>query len=382
MDKPATVTIIGPLVWGGVWGHGPELARHLGRANRVLYYNPLVPVGATAPSFRETGAYPAAEGVEVIERRCRLRLGVLYGLVMEWRNLLAAVSSKPDFLITYYPLGSILALLWCRIRGVRALFVYADFPDILGHRLARAAAREIGLPLAVRLAGAGSLATSRLLYEDLQKLTRRCTLVPNGVDLSRISGRDGPETGTPQPAGSEFAFRVGFVGFFGDWVDLETVLEAARLCPQVEFVLVGDGPRRPMLEKAAEALKNVRLTGALPHKEVFAEIRRMDLGLVPFKVNRMTDRVSPVKLFEYWAMGKPVLATGCRELQLTARSAPEALSFFSGPGELAGRINRLAQDREALARAGRQSLQAVRDYDWQVLGPRIEGLLKGENPPG
>ena len=380
MNKPAIIAIIGPVVWGGVWGHGPELARYLGRTNSVIYYNPVVPVGATAPSFHQTGAYPPAEGVRVIERRSGLRLGALYGLAMEWRNFSAVFRSKPDCLVTYYPLGSVTALLWCRIRRIRALFIFADFPDILGHRLARLVARTIGLPLTTRLAGTGSVATSHLLYEDLRKHTRRCLLIPNGVDLSRLPEQDEHETTMLKKPETGPAFRVGFVGFFGEWVDLELILEAARLCPQTEFVLVGDGPGGEMLEKAAGTLNNVRLTGALPHDRVFAEIRRMDLGLVPFKVNRMTDRVSPVKLFEYWAMGKPVLATGCRELHRVAETVPKALRFFSDAGELAKLINQMAQNPGALTEAGRESLQAVKYYDWQVLGARIEGLLKGESP--
>ncbi|MBN2289403.1 MAG: glycosyltransferase [Candidatus Glassbacteria bacterium] len=382
MDKAATVAIIGPVVWGGVWGHGPELARYLGRSNDVLYLNPIVPAGATAPSFRNTGAYPAAAGVRVVERRSGLRPGVLYGLAMEWRNFTAVFRSKPGYLVAYYPVGALLALVWCRLSGARALFVYADFPDILRHRLARLAARVVGLPLAARLASAGSVATSRLLQEDLLKHSRRCSFVPNGIDLSRLGEKSGTASGETRRPDSDRPFRVGFVGFFGEWIDLEVVLEAARLCPAVEFVMVGDGPRREELENQARALDNVRLTGTLPHDRVFAEIRHMDLGLVPFKVNRVTDRVCPVKLFEYWAMGKPVLATGCRELLRVSGEAPKALTIFSGAGELAELIRLLSRDREALAAAGRESLRAVRDYDWKVLGARIERQLKGEEPGG
>ncbi|MEA2063100.1 MAG: hypothetical protein U9P14_05330 [Gemmatimonadota bacterium] len=256
MKKSSRIAIIGPVVWGGVWGHGPELARYLGRENSVTYFDPLVARGATAPSFQDTGAYPAAEGVTVVRRCSAFRLGVLYGLAMEWRNFLAVFSSGADHLITYYPLGSVLAMLWCRVRGIRSLFVYADFPDILGHRLARLVARKLCLPLTARLAGAGCVATSRLLCEDLKKFTSRCEHVPNGVGLESL-GR--VSTGTPSleksssmsheshPPGKR-QLRVGFVGYFGHWVDLDLILETARLCPQHEFVLAGDGPAREGLE--------------------------------------------------------------------------------------------------------------------------------------
>jgi len=147
--------MIGPVVWGSVWGHGPELARYLSRHAKVQYYNPVVPVGAAAPSFTETGAYPELEQVEVIRRSSRFRPGILYGLAMEWQNLLAAAKSDPACLVTYYPLGSVLALLWCRLKKKKSLFVFADLPEILRPRLARFLARRFFLAATARLATAG-----------------------------------------------------------------------------------------------------------------------------------------------------------------------------------------------------------------------------------
>ncbi|MEA2063691.1 MAG: glycosyltransferase, partial [Gemmatimonadota bacterium] len=170
----------------------------------------------------------------------------------------------------------------------------------------------------------------------------------------------------------------GFVGYFGHWVDLDLILETARLCPQHEFVLAGDGPAREGLEARTQEVKNIRFTGVLPHEKVFEEIRLMDLGLIPFKINEVTDRASPVKLFEYWAMGVPVLATACLEIRLVAETAPAgALSFFEGPAELARKIDELAHRPEARRHSRGICLRAVQPYDWKTLGARVEEILKG-----
>ena len=369
--------MIGPVVWGSVWGHGPELARYLSGPAKVKYYNPLVPAGASAPSFAEKGTYPRLERVEVIRRSCRLTTGVLYGLAMEWQNLIAAVRSNPDCLVTYYPLGSVLALLWCRLKRKKSLFVFADLPEILRSRLARFLARRFFLAVSAKLATAGCVATSRLLFDDIREIAPKSILVPNGVNLSSIPGR--PEPDQIDDSGKEgSSFTAGFVGYFGEWVDFEPLFQAAQLCPEIKFLIIGEGANREHLLSRARDLKNIDFTGALPHAEVFARIAGMDVCLIPFALNRTTDRVSPVKLFEYWAMGKPVLATPCLELRRIAETAPRALSFFSGGRELASALNSFLQDRQALREASGEALRVVQDYDWEILGARILRFIEAE----
>jgi len=373
-----TVTVIGPVVWGSVWGHGPELARYLSDKAQVYYFNPLVPPKPITPSFVEADAYPVPEGVTVTKRSSCFSPGVLYGLEMEWKNLQAALSSNPDCLVTYYPLGSILALVWCRLKGKRSLFVYADLPRILRHRLARFLARKLGLPAVVRLATAGCVATSHLLYQDLRKISPKCILVPNGVNLKELTRRKDKliKQGLPR---SREEFTAGFVGYFGEWVDFELIFDTARLCPRINFLFVGDGPKRRELEERSLSLDNVHFKGPVPHREVFNEIAGMDICLIPFKVNELTNRVNPVKLFEYWAMGKPVLATGCLELQHLAEAAPKALKLFSSPDELASCLESLRQQPQLLAEASGEALRVVRRYDWQKLGAEIVNFILGES---
>ncbi len=365
--ESGSTLMIGPVAWGGVWGHGPELARHLALSRPVEYLDPPRPPGECAPSFQPGEAYPLPEAVRAIHRRSRFRPGILYGLALEWANLCAAVRSRASSLVTYYALGSVLALAWFRLRGRRSLFVYADFPDILRSAVARFLFRVLGLRLTTALATRGSLATSRLLYEDLGRLTVRRHHVPNGVRLDEITALR-----TEREPGS--GFTVGFVGFFGPWVHLESVAAAARLCPSVRFELAGEGPARARLHEE-DIPGNMVFLGRLPHAEVFRRIAVWDLGLVPFRINPLTDRVSPVKLFEYWALGCPVLASPCRELALTAETAPAALTLYRDPDSLAAAIRAFQEDPERLTAASAEARMAVKEYDWKELGRKIQTLL-------
>jgi len=366
-ERRDTVTLIGPVVWGSVWGHGPELALWLSRERRVVWIDPVIPRAAAKPSFQDRDSYPVPAGVEVIRRKSRLETGVLYGIAMELRNLSAVVRGRRGGVVTYYPLGCLLALLWCRIVRRRTLFVYADRPDVLAGKFVRWLAIRLFLPATATLAAA-CVATSSLLYEEVRRYNRNTVLLPNGVDLA---GLPGLEAAGDEPR----RFCAGFVGWFGEWVDFDLLLDTAGRLPEVDFLLVGDGPLLKEIEPRAVKLPNVRLTGALPHREVFRRIDRMDLCLVPFRIAALTDRVSPVKLFEYWARGKPVLAAGCHELKLYARRHPAALFIYEDPAGLARLIETFRRDGRLLAQAGAEAKTAVRDYDWQVIGRKIAELV-------
>ena len=115
--------------------------------------------------------------------------------------------------------------------------------------------------------------------------------------------------------------------------------------------------------------------GRLSHARVFEEIAKMDLCLAPFIVNAVTDRVSPVKMFEYWALGKPVLGSACRELRRLAEKHPGAIEIFTSPTELAQSISSFRHDPKRYARAVSLAREAVKSYDWKILGRRIVSLL-------
>ncbi|MBW7998198.1 MAG: glycosyltransferase family 4 protein [Candidatus Glassbacteria bacterium] len=374
MPGKKKIAFIGPVVWGSVWGHGPELARYLSERDKVVYFDPLVPPAAQKSSFIDRDSYRRPAEMKLVRRKCRFRPGLLYGLCMELCNLWAVVRCGADAIVTYYPAGTLLALLWCRLRGKRSLFIYADSSAIIASPLARRAA-GFGLGLSARLASAGCIATSGPLLEDIRRYTRRAELIPNGVDLGRLE-RPGQTAEKDEEAKK---FTVAFAGAFGEWVDVELIIETAASCGWAGFVLIGDGPRLQDARGLAAGLNNVELTGALPHSEVFSRLAEADVCLVPFAVNELTDRVCPVKLFEYWAMGKPVVATPCRELKRLAGEHPGSLYLAENSSSTTKLLERFSNQPELRASSSRAAKAAVKDYDWRELGARIRDMLFAGN---
>jgi polysaccharide pyruvyl transferase CsaB len=136
-------------------------------------------------------------------------------------------------------------------------------------------------------------------------------LARNGADFPFFS-KAGPNNllaAVPHPV-------VGYFGAIADWIDLDLVYEVARLRPQYSFVLIGQVFGRDTSK--LEALPNVRLLGNKPYADIPGYLYNFDACLIPFLLNQVTKATDPVKLYEYFSLGKPVVATDMKELEQCA----------------------------------------------------------------
>lgn len=183
----------------------------------------------------------------------------------------------------------------CRsMRGQRVLYdVMDDTPEFsVGlsarwmHRMHQSLARS---------AGHLWCSASRLQEQLLAGTGRVATLVRNGSGVMPGAAL--------APAAPPWV--LGYVGTIADWFDWALVLHLARGLPQVELRLYG-----PMLAARPQHLPdNVKCFAAVPHEEVAGLMAQWHAGLIPFKKNRLTDGVDPVKYYEYRAAGLAVLST-------------------------------------------------------------------------
>jgi hypothetical protein len=161
-----------------------------------------------------------------------------------------------------------------------------------------------------RIAGRADLlvASAGSLAGRLEEITgRSVVLVPNAVDGRLFSGDPGRLPGD-FPAGDGPVF--GYHGsLYGDWFDWDGLTRLARHRPEARLVIIGDDTTtRP------EMPGNVFFLGLKARHQLPGYVGRFDVGLVPFIVSEVTHAVSPLKVFEYLAMGVPVAAPPLRSL--------------------------------------------------------------------
>jgi len=132
-------------------------------------------------------------------------------------------------------------------------------------------------------------------------------LIRNGVDVERFARLAAQ---TPRPADVPARGRpvIGFVGALYEWIDWELMRATAVALPDRDFVLVGPVDGRGDVARVAD-LPNVRLLGPRPYDRVPAYVQAFDVCWVPFKQDAIGQAANPVKIYEYLALGKPVVTT-------------------------------------------------------------------------
>jgi GT2 family glycosyltransferase/SAM-dependent methyltransferase len=204
---------------------------------------------------------------------------------------------------------------------------------------------------------------ARRLHEQALAARPDAIYLANGVEYERFANGD-----APLPEDRELAaFRAsghpiaGYYGALAEWFDYELLDEVARLKPDWNFLLIGpmyDQSLRgqPMLKRP-----NVVWLGPRDYHSLPGYLRLFDVATIPFRINDITLATSPLKLYEYFAGGKPAVTTPMPECQAyseveIAKDARE----FAAALERARERGRDPRFRDRLRELGRQNSWSAR----------------------
>jgi glycosyltransferase involved in cell wall biosynthesis len=297
---------------------------------------------------------------------------MLYNLVGHRKLTRAMRSFRPHFLYERYSLFTT-----CGVRAARR----QGIPHIL----------EVNAPLAMEQENEGKLvfrararATERWIasnstrtivvstpmkriFVELGVPADHIEVVKNGVDPDHFHGRD---TGGEVRArhGLEGRRVLGFVGWIREWhglVELATAMGTwGEEMADVHLMIVGDGPARAAVEEAASRAgvpDRVHITGPVDRAAMPDHVAAFDIALQP----AATPYASPMKVFEYLAMGKPVIACRQENLEEILREGEDALFFEPGdPADLARAARELLSDPVRLERMSAAARESIREHGY------------------
>jgi len=157
------------------------------------------------------------------------------------------------------------------------------------------------------------VASAHTLRAELSERTGRYVmLAPNAFNATLFD----PKRIFCRPRDLPGGFRriVSYVGaLWGEWFDWDLLYSTATAIPDVAFVLVGNASEE-MMSAAAKQAENIFFVGLKPQSEIPSYLSFSDACIIPFKADNITKYVNPLKVYEYLAMGKPVVATDMEEL--------------------------------------------------------------------
>jgi len=313
-----------------------------------------------------------------------LELG--YSLVAYRRLARAARDFQPDVLYERYNLFLLAGALLKRRTGLpmllevnapladeRAAFGGLGLPRLADWAETRAwRAADVVLPVTAVLA-------ERVRSRDVP--AARIEVIPNGINEAHFAQAPAPSEAKRRLGWADDELVLGFTGFVRDWHGVDQVVRwlASPDAPaKARLLMVGDGPARADLEALARELDlgdRVRFTGVVDREAVPALVAAFDVALQPAVV----AYASPLKLFEYLALGKAIVAPRTPNLTEVLDDGDNALLFDPAvPGALPMALQRLCADpalRSRLAAAARATITRRR-LTWDGNAQRVATLAE------
>ena len=241
-------------------------------------------------------------------------------------------------------------------------------------KLKRLAEREA----AVWRGADGYITITRALAGELERRfgsREKLAVIPDGVRTSTTAPTQPPATSAPV---------AGYAGHLYAWKGVDLLLHAIAAVPGVRGLIVGGHSAEPDLARVkalAESLRitdRVTFTGLVPRSSVPGHLAQATMLVLPNPASAIsTHFTSPLKLFEYMAAGRPIIASDLPAIREVLRDGENALLVEPGIADAIARaIRRLADDPQLAGRLARSAATDAAAYTWSRRAERIEDLLK------
>jgi glycosyltransferase involved in cell wall biosynthesis len=310
----------------------------------------------------------------------------LFYNIFGYRRLTRALRErKADLIYERYALNAFCGVLASRRFGVPLLLeINAPWHDqspssgpVRFRRLARSVERWV-CANSIRTIVVSEALRQLLVTEGAPQ--GRLTVMHNAVDPAvfnpAISGQE-----VRQRYGLNDRLVAGFVGWLRHWHGLEDLIDAVHVSGLLErglrLLIVGSGPSLSAVQERVESLgleDQVILTGPVAHEEVPAHIAALDIALQP----RATDYACPMKLVEYMAMGRCILAPNQPNIRELVSDGISARLFPAGNyRSLVDSLSELMESPAERALLGRNAQRTIieRNLTWRANATRAVGLL-------
>lgn len=213
------------------------------------------------------------------------------------------------------------------------------------------------------------ITSARALYQERRKENAHVYLIPNAADFEHfaknsLTTEPGELKKIPHP-------RLAFIGAVYEWLDLKLLAKLAQDHPTWSLVMIG--PQQSGIELPVAS--NLYWLGTREYKLLPWYIQYFEVMLIPFLRNEVTNHANPIKLWEYLAAGKPVVATRLPEIP----SVPGVIWLCDNYQQFReGCLKALkaAADPVLRAAASEQARNIARINSWDERCRIIRGILK------
>ncbi len=367
------IVCISSVDWEPIWTRKQQVMSRLPASNDIIYVEP--PVTLLSP-FKDPAAWAKwrkwRRGVVPWNKNiCLYSPPVVapFGNMFRWvndlnqgwislflRQILRRLGWTDPIIWTYLP--NSLPLIR---RLPRKLVVYdcvdehSEYAGLINKQLVRDMERQLMAACDI------TFVTAPGLYRDKRDWAREIYYLPNAADVEHFQKAASPETPVPPEMAGLPRPVLGYVGVIREWVDLDLLAYLARARPEWSLVLIG--PAGPGVDLGElQRLPNVHLLGYRERRNLPGYLKGFDVCLNVFKLNQLTERVSPLKFYEYLATGKPVVSVDMPGV----RDFADVIEIASGREEFLAAVERALAEETPQKAARRLERSRANSWDSRV----------------
>ena len=293
--------------WGFRFQRPQHLARELGKIGYRIFYISTVPLIFSNRTGYLVQAMPEPGVILIQLSSGSFRVPDFYkdewteeersGLLKSYKNLCQDFNIGSPILLIQQPFWwPIISSLNGRKVIYDCLDHHAGFSDQPNHNVIESERKLIK--------DADQIIVTSEVLADSFRSKRDCHVIRNGCEFNRFN-----QVTRSRP---RLRLTIGYVGAVSDWFDGQLLFDVAREQPAWRFDIYGATVGADIA--AARTLPNVNFFGEISYETVPDVIANFDVCIIPFKLNLLTLATNPVKVYEYLAVGRPVVATNMPEL--------------------------------------------------------------------
>ena len=378
------IICISSVDWEPLWTRKQQVMSRLPKSNRILYVEP--PITLLSP-FKDPSLWPKwkkwrqgltkiSENIHILSPPVVLPFGNIYRGINRINQKLfispavkkaaRALGMKEPILWTYLPNSADL------LGSLGEKLVIYDCVD--EHSAYKGFNPDTVKEMERDLLGQSDVVfvTAQGLYRDKAPYCREIYLLPNAANVEHFRQAEAADTplapelkNLPRPV-------LGFIGAIKEWIDLDLLKFLAKARPDFSLVLVG--PVGVDVEVGElKSFNNVHFLGHREREALPSYLKGFDVCLNPFRLNRLTATVSPLKFYEYLASGRPIASVPMPEIL----EFSDVVEFGEGPEGFLKAVLRALEDTpdkkaRRLARADENSWESRVQFMMDKIARKLE----------
>jgi len=327
--KGQSIICISDRDWDFLWTRTQEIMLRFAQdGNRVLYIEAL---GIRSPGIRDLSRIVGrlknwlkqrVRGIRQVGKSLYiyspiilpfqdLRVSNLVNqiiLVFSIRRLMKKLAFSQPIIWTYYPTQIVLDLI--NELGYK-LLIY-DYIDAFVHNPG-GVVKSFPYTEKQLLKNADLVfATSETLYKRARRYNRNTYRISTAVNLEHFCQFNAEEAVPPQDLAGIGSPRIGYFGQIDQRLDFDLLEYLARSHPEWSLVMIGAVKTNI---SSLKRLRNVYFLGMKPHQDLPRYLTELDVLIIPYLINDFTIPIYPAKIYECFAVGKPLVTTDLPELR-------------------------------------------------------------------